>query len=107
MNLGELIARAVFGRDTMPAAIHVGLANRGKELGDSGYKRGAIRKGEWRLSGASASADLMFGPFANPVTFDEIVLYVDGAPIERMGLPSPMGLPAGVTYEHAVEVRCG
>lgn len=103
MPLSDALIRSFFGSDDVPRVLLVGLAASGKELADPGYERQRVLRGEWRIRGATAAADVTLGPFRGAVTFDEAVLYdPEGVELDRSSIGA-WTVPANQNFFYSAE----
>lgn len=98
--LANELLQAFFGSGDAPAACYIGLVHRGTELKAGGYKRQRVGRGTWRVADGAAMAQVEFGPFTEPVTFDEARLYRDRLLLGVMPFSGEVSLPALVAFTH-------
>ena len=99
MGLAEDLVATYFARDDFA----LGLANAGAELVDSGYRREPARA--WVCDGATARAEVLFGPFRSMVRFDTVLLFRGDELLDRVALAGVMQLVPGTV--HSQEYQAG
>lgn len=104
MSLVSLMLETTFGsRERRPLA--AGLFHGGAEVEVDGYARASVPR--WRLTPSSAASQVVFGPFAGPVTFDRMVIFAGDEPIEEVLLPDTASYPRGMRIPWDVGVDFG
>jgi len=102
MPLADLLVDAFFGRSAVPDVLEVALLRGGKEVSVPGYRRQQIRKGEWAVRGTTATREVSWAGFGQPVEFDATALMRGDEAIQVWQELSAAQIPVGMGYKATI-----